>query len=471
MNVSIMELQEPAQQAKTASQPMFKAFKTSDVSNDCRWKAKITSNPIVDAFPEKIDIHPGMDSSIVLPENVPSLLERLSNEPRKRRTVAYINVPYCETRCLYCLFYIKPYRNSDESKAFADTLIKEFQLWADKPIQQIEPVHAVYFGGGTPTALEAREIERVLKAVRQYLPLANDCEITYEGRLSGFGEDKMEAAVRGGANRFSLGVQTFDTKIRQAVGRRSDKETLIKQLQKLKSYDQGAVVIDLIYGFPFQTLETWKEDLSIGRELNLDGIDCYQLRVFEKSPLFKYISNGKLPAGPDHALRAEMFEEAVRSMRSEGWKRLSISHWASNTRERNFYNYYAKTRSDCLAYGPGAGGNIQGYGYMQTRQPDSWKESVEKGVKPIAMMTEPPKYWELGRAVAEQLELNFFNPSLLAREFSDRFSDLWNPLLMNWTEAGLLERYGSRFELTVPGQFWQGRITQHLLDFVKAQSK
>lgn len=89
----------------------------------------------------------------------------------------------------------------------------------------------------------------------------------------------MEAALAGGANRFSLGVQSFDTKIRQAVGRRSDKETLIRQLEKLMSYDQAAVVIDLIYGFPFQTLETWKEDLRIGRELNLDGIDATAPRV------------------------------------------------------------------------------------------------------------------------------------------------------------------------------------------------
>ena len=97
-----------------------------------------------------------------------------------------------------------------------------------------------------------------------------------------------------------------------------------------------------------------ERDLRIGRELNLDGIDCYQLRVFEKSPLYKYIQNGKLPPGPDHELRAAMFQEAVQSMHEAGWKRLSISHWASNTRERNFYNYYAKTRTDCLAFGPGA---------------------------------------------------------------------------------------------------------------------
>lgn len=451
---------------KSGMRPIFHHHAKAQ-ANPTGWLAKITSNPIVEAFPEKIDIHPGMDSSIVLPDEMPGVLNSLSLSSRKRRTVAYINVPYCETRCLYCLFYIKPYRNKEESKAFADTLVKEMQLWADKPVQQGEPVHAVYFGGGTPTALEASDIERVIKAVKTYLPVANDCEITYEGRLSGFGEDKMEAALRGGANRFSLGVQSFDTKIRRAVGRRSDKESLIRQLQKLMSYDQAAVVIDLIYGFPFQTQQTWEEDLRIGRELGLDGIDCYQLRVFEKSPLYKYIQNGKLPAGPDHEARARMFEYAVSSMREAGWNRLSISHWASNTRERNFYNYYAKTRSDCLAFGPGAGGTINGYGFMQHRDPEAWAKSVEAGIKPVAMMTQPPKYWELGRAIAEQLELNFFNPSLLAREFSEKFLTLWNPLIENWTQAGLLAPLGARYELTVPGQFWQGRMTQHLIDYFK----
>ena len=83
------------------------------------------------------------------------------------------------------------------------------------------------------------------------------------------------------------------------------------------------------------------------------------------------------------------------------------------------------------------------------------------------MMTQPPRYWELGRAISEQLELNFFNPSLLAREFSEKFSTLWNPLIENWTQAGLLSPLGTRYELTVPGQFWQGRITQHLIDYFK----
>ncbi len=88
--------------------PMFNAFQRRVPDDISRWLAKVSENPIVEAFPEKIDIHPGMDSSMLLPTEMPEVLSELVSKPRTRRTVAYINVPYCETRCLYCLFYIKP---------------------------------------------------------------------------------------------------------------------------------------------------------------------------------------------------------------------------------------------------------------------------------------------------------------------------------------------------------------------------
>lgn len=152
-------------------------------------------------------------------------------------------------------------------------------------------------GGGTPTALQADDLRRILKEVRAVLPLANDCEITVEGRLSNFGPDKMEACFEGGANRFSLGVQSFDTEIRQAMGRVSDRDTLIRQLQLLQSYDQAAVIVDLIYGFPMQTMERWLADIATAQSLKLDGADCYQLNVYRNTPLAKAIESGRLPAG------------------------------------------------------------------------------------------------------------------------------------------------------------------------------
>lgn len=429
------------------------------------WVARTGVDPLYDAFDEGIVTHPGMGAMPVDPSETASLLEGLSRRERRARTVAYFNIPYCETRCLYCMFYISPYRNKEESGRFADALIREMRLWEDRAIQQGRPLEAVYFGGGTPTALEADDIRRVLKAARTHLPLANDCEITFEGRLSNFGPDRIEACLDGGVNRFSMGVQSFDTRIRQAMGRRSGREELIKSLERLLGYHQAAVVIDLIYGFPYQNLETWKEDLTLAGQIGVDGVDCYQLRVFPGSPLSKVIAAGKIPQGPGHRERADMFAHAVKALAAPHWRRLSISHWARNTRERNFYNYYVKGRSDCLPFGPGAGGSIFGHSLMNSRSVGDWMEAVNSGRRLVAMMTRPRPNHQAGLALSEQLELNYLNVEILEREVPGAgFAKRLEPILSNWEEAGLLERHGPDFLLTTAGQFWQGRLAQCLMD-------
>ena len=429
------------------------------------WKARISDNPITDAFDEGIVTHPGMGSVPVPLDQAGALLDELSRKERSGRAVAYFNIPYCETRCLYCMFYINPYRDAEESHRFSDALIREMQLWDGRAVQSGRPFEALYFGGGTPTALSAEDIERVLNAARKYLPLANDCEITFEGRLSNFGPDRIEACLNGGVNRFSMGVQSFDTRIRQAVGRRSTHEELVSSLERLISYHQAAVVIDLIYGFPFQTFETWKEDLQIAYDIGVDGVDCYQLRVFPGAPLFNYIASGKLPPGPDHRLRARMFSHAVESLREPAWRRLSISHWARNTRERNFYNYFVKGRTDCVPFGPGGGGSLFGNTIMNSRKVTEWMNAVNDGRKCIGMMTRPRRNYEAGLAVSEQLELNYLNPGLLDKEVPGvHFKERFAPILKNWEDAGLLSPSGDYLLLTTAGQFWQGRLTQSLMD-------
>ena len=296
-----------------------------------RYFAREGVDPLPYAFEGKIAVHPGLGGSGVEKQDFEATLEPLLAEPRTGKTVAYIHVPFCETHCLYCGFYNKAYRE-DESRIYADALIQELRLWRGRPGQDAGPVHAVYMGGGTPTALQADDLRRILKEVRAVLPLANDCEITVEGRLSNFGPDKMEACFEGGANRFSLGVQSFDTEIRQAMGRVSDRDTLIRQLQLLQSYDQ-AVIVDLIYGFPMQTMERWLADIATAQSLKLDGADCYQLNVYRNTPLAKAIESGRLPAGADVPMQSAMFAAGGKAMQKGFYRRLSISHWARTSRE------------------------------------------------------------------------------------------------------------------------------------------
>jgi oxygen-independent coproporphyrinogen-3 oxidase len=176
--------------------------------------AATDGDPLGSAFPRKLAIHAGLGGAPVEEERRADLLGHLLSRPRTGKTAAYVHVPFCETHCLYCGFYTKAY-GPGESARYTDALLRELDMWAHAPAQNEGPVHAVYIGGGTPTALEAPDLTRLLRGIGAALSLANDCEITVEGRIHNFGPDKMEACLAGGANRFSLGVQTFDTELRR----------------------------------------------------------------------------------------------------------------------------------------------------------------------------------------------------------------------------------------------------------------
>lgn len=431
-----------------------------------RYFAREGVPPLTSAFDGKIAVHPGVGGEMLNGDNALALLESLLDTPREGKSTAYIHVPFCETHCLYCGFYNKAYRPG-ESAAYADTLIKELALWAERPAQAQGPIHAVYLGGGTPTALEAKDLRRILREIGQRLPLANDCEITVEGRLTNFDECKMEACLEGGVNRFSLGVQSFDTKIRQAMGRLCPREDLLRRIETLQRYGQAAVVVDLIYGFPLQDMQSWLDDIATAQAIGLDGADCYQLNTYKGTPLSRAIESGKLPAGADVAGRALMFEAGVEAMQKGFWRRLSISHWANTTRERNLYNQYVKGRAHCLAFGPGGGGNIAGTFFMNLSDIAAWRESVEAGRKPLAMAVRPDPRWKLYKAVTEGMERGVLNLSALESEFGEALRESCKPVLDQWERAGLVTWAGDFLVLTVAGQFWQVNLNQLLLDCLK----
>ncbi len=434
-----------------------------------RYFAREDVDPLCHAFDGKIAVHPGAGGELFNGERARAELEKKLDTPREGKSVAYIHVPFCETHCLYCGFYNKAYRPG-ESAAYADTLDRELTLWADRPAQAQGPVHAVYLGGGTPTALEADDLRRILRNVRSRLPLANDCEITVEGRLTNFDERKMEACLDGGANRFSLGVQSFNTKIRQNMGRLCPREELLKRIEKLRSYDQAVIVVDLIYGFPYQDMTAWLDDIATAQSINLDGADCYQLNTYKGTPLARAIENGALPAGADVAERARMFAAAVEAMQNTFWHRLSISHWARTTRERNLYNQYVKGRAHCLAFGPGGGGSLDGLFYMNQSDIAAWREAVNAGQKPLAMVMLPEPGWKLYKAVTEGMERGVLNMAELEAESGEALREICHPLFSQWERAGLVSRQDTFLTLTVAGQFWQVNLNQLLIDYLKHRS-
>ncbi len=424
------------------------------------------ADPLHAAFRAKAAVHAGPMGLPLLWKLARRKAEDLSMTPRTEPGLAYIHIPFCETRCLYCMFYQNHFED-EAARHYIDLLVRELHLWARRPIQQSAPIEALYIGGGTPSALPPSDISRLMAAVRETLPLSADCEVTLEGRIHDMTSERLDAAARSGVNRISLGVQTFNDQIRHTMQRIDGRDSIVKTLERMRAYPEFALVIDLLYGFPMQGPEVWQEDVRTALSLPLDGIDCYQLNLFEKSPLARQIRAGLLPPAATLAEAADCYDTMVRLAGEDArWTQISNTHWRRTEKERNRYNATAKGPCDCLAFGCGAGGKVGGHTFMQERKLKAWEAQVSQGEKPVMVLMKPSAHWHMLRTVAHAVENGPFSLREIGSAFGMDIDGLARPLTNQWIEAGLLTREGDLLTPTTAGRFWHVTMAQFLVNAI-----
>ena len=344
-------------------------------------------------------------------------------------------------------------------------LLKEIQMAADQPRFRDGLIHTIFIGGGTPTSLSAHNAKRMLAAIQQYFPLANDYELTLEGRIHDLVPEKMDVWMSHGVNRMSLGVQSFHTHVRRQLGRLDDQDTVLSRLEQLKAYQQCSVIVDLIYGLPDQTMDVWMEDLKLLEQSAADGMDLYQLNVFENSDLQSLIERGKVSPAATTKEQALMYEAAVKYLMKRDFTRLSAAHWSRAPRERSMYNTMAKAGYPMYPFGCGAGGNLGGYMTMLHRVLPPYEALVEEGKKPFMVLMKQSELQEFSNYVISSLERGVLNLDALI-EMDPKLEDLrW--LLDTWVTRGLMEYNGVLYRLTTAGGFWHVNITQTVIECVQ----
>lgn len=424
--------------------------------------------PLTAAFDGRGGVHPTIGLTPVPPAETAAVWQTLQTQPCTGPAVAYLHVPFCDGRCTFCNFYRNPWR-ATEGPAYVDAVIEQLRRGQDTPLQASAPIQAVYFGGGTPTLLAARDLARLIEAVRDYLPLTPDCEITIEGRTYGFGLDKGRAAFAAGANRLSIGVQTFDDRCRRRLGRRTPRRDLITFLEQLVAADQAAIVIDLIYGLPEQRLADWETEVRSAIDIGLDGVTLYALNLVPGTPLASAHEAGQicLPPAPEHG---SYYARGAELLAAARWRVLSNSHWRRTTRERNRYNLVVKGGATCLAFGAGAGGFHAGYSFRHMAAPGDFQASIARGDLTLAgLMRHSPYHRLFGLIKAGMAQCHLDCGPVAAALDEAAGLDLEavaGPLLAQWEDAGLLERDGNWIDLTVAGCYWQVRLTQNLLEWL-----
>lgn len=430
-----------------------------------RFFAREGVDPLTGAFSGKSAVHAGIGGKPVDAADIPGVWEEIMGRPREQSSAAYFHIPFCRNRCLYCGFY-KYAAGQAAGRDYTDALIRELHMDRNKAAVSGYPVHAVYLGGGTPTVLAPKDLERLLTAIRSCLPVANDCEITIETTAADLDEETLSACIAGGANRFSVGVQSFDTAVRKNLGRRSDREQVVQSLQRAREKNAAAIIIDLIYGLPGQNMTIWENDIKTFLDLEIDGVDLYQLNVFNGSPLAASVETGRLPKPAGLSEQAHMFARGVELMEDCNCRRLSMSHWATGSRERNMYNPLMKSGAPCLPYGAGAGGTLGGYLCMVNGDLDTYLKELAAGRKPVSGMLAAPPQKPFINAIAGGLETGYLNMEKIREKHGMDLEAVCAPLLEQWWRTGLIHRDGGgRVKLTLAGQFWQVNLAQALIDF------
>ena len=267
----------------------------------------------------------------------------------------YIHIPFCKTRCFYCDF---------NTYAGREKLIPEYvnalcsEITRQKPFADA-PVHSVYFGGGTPSRLDVSDAANIMEAVRQTFMLTDDAEITFEMNPCDVTGAYAAELTGLGINRISLGMQSVIPEELKRMGRRHTPEQTGDAVTILRDAGLKNISLDLIYGYPGQTLESWEKSVLSALDLKVQHISLYALSVEEGSALRRQLEMGKVSL-PDEDLTVSMYELAARTLAEHGFCHYEISNWAVDEAHESRHNKQYWFVRPYYGFGAGAHGWISG---------------------------------------------------------------------------------------------------------------
>ncbi|WP_141506094.1 radical SAM family heme chaperone HemW [Paenibacillus luteus] len=265
----------------------------------------------------------------------------------------YIHIPFCTNKCHYCDFtsYVLKGQPVDQ---YLDALEQEMA----RTVQQWPPVEidTVFVGGGTPTVLTPVQMERFLKSVRTYFPLAPNVEFTMEANPGTTDIDKLSAMKAGGVNRISFGVQSFDNGLLERIGRIHSVDDVYRSIENARAVGFTNLSIDLMFGLPGQTVELLADSVNRAMELGLPHYSIYSLKVEENTLFHKLYERNELPLPPEEE-EFNMFILLMDMLKGSGYAHYEISNFAKPGYESRHNSTYWRNEP---YYGLGAGA----HGYL-----------------------------------------------------------------------------------------------------------
>lgn len=252
----------------------------------------------------------------------------------------YIHIPFCKTRCIYCGFFSTVGESMKDR--YVDALCDELKMRRN---YIGDAVRTIYIGGGTPSQLSEKNIEKIIDTIYKYYDVEaaegmDVPEMTMECNPDDVDSNFASFIANTPINRISMGAQSFSDEMLRFAGRRHDSSQIHLAVERLRKADIGNISIDLMFGFPGETEQIWQDDLRKAIELDVEHLSAYSLMFEEGTPLYKMLQDGRVKE-IDEDLSLSMFNTLLDTMNEAGFEHYEISNFArQGFRSRHNSSYW-----------------------------------------------------------------------------------------------------------------------------------
>lgn len=375
---------------------------------------------------------------------------------------AYIHIPFCEHICHYCDFN-KFFLQGQPVDSYLHSLKKEMeQTLKESPTEHLD---SIFVGGGTPTALNERQLEALCEGIREVLPFTKETEFTFEANPGDLSKEKFNILHDAGVNRLSFGVQTFNDELLKKIGRTHRAEDVFHSIERAKNSGFKNISIDLIYSLPGQTLTDFRETLDTSFSLDIQHYSGYSLIIEPKTIFYNLMKKGRLPL-PGEDTEAEMYELLMDAMAKHGYAQYEISNFSQQGYESR-HNLTYWNNEEYYGFGAGAHSYVNGSRRANHGPLKKYMEALSTGNLPILEESQPTK----GEQIEEELFLGLrknrgVSLSKFQAKFGEKLPDLFQREVSILESRGLVEIKNGHLRLTKEGRFLGNEVFQQFLGVV-----
>ena len=365
-----------------------------------------------------------------------SYIEILENQDKNRKLSLYFHLPFCRSACYFCGCNVVFTSKDDKKERYIGYLEKELEILS-KHLDTSREVIQMHFGGGTPTFFSAEQLDRIIKLIRKYFKnFANDAEISCEIDPRFLTKEQVDVLVDGGFNRVSFGVQDFNSTVQKAVHRIQPFEVTDNAVKMARAAGINSVNMDLIYGLPYQNLETFKKTLELALKLNTDRFAVFNYaHVPWMKKTMRKIDETTLPTPSE---KLEILKYTIDYLTSQGLRMIGMDHFAKPSDElflaidkgelhRNFQGYTTKGGADLVGIGLTSIGEGEAHYVQNFKDMKLYENAIDKGILPVHRGLVLNEDDVLRKAVIMELMSNFkLDISRVEKEFKIDFFDYFS---------------------------------------------